>query len=321
MMDPLERGKKTIEIEINALQNLPDRMGEDFVQAVELIIACKGHVVVTGIGKSGLIAQKISATLASTGTPSFFIHPVEGVHGDLGMVKDGDVVLALSLSGETEELLRVLPVFARLGMDLIAITGNTNSTLSKQAVSILDVSVEQEACPINLAPTASTTATLAMGDALAMSVLEGKGFRPEDFAQFHPGGVLGRNLVRVEEVMSTALDIPFVDEKDLIEEVVREMGLKKLGMTCVVDNLKRLVGVITDGDLRRSLETKTDWTSACANELMSKVPHSISPKEMAAVALHRMESSSITSLVVCEENSDEVLGVIHLHHILRKGII
>ena len=320
-MDPLERGKKTIEIEINALQNLPDRMGEDFVRAVELIIGCKGHVVVTGIGKSGLIAQKISATLASTGTPSFFIHPVEGVHGDLGMVKDGDVVLALSLSGETEELLRVLPVFARLGMDLIAITGNKKSTLAKQAISVLDVSVEQEACPINLAPTASTTATLAMGDALAMSVLEGKGFRPEDFAQFHPGGVLGRNLVRVEEVMSTGLDTPFVDEKDLIEEVVREMGLKKLGMTCVVDNLNRLVGVITDGDLRRSLETKIDWTSACANELMSKVPHSISPKEMAAVALHRMESSSITSLVVCEENSDEVLGVIHLHHILRKGII
>ena len=320
-MDPLERGKKTIEIEINALQNLPDRMGEDFVRAVELIIGCKGHVVVTGIGKSGLIAQKISATLASTGTPSFFIHPVEGVHGDLGMVKDGDVVLALSLSGETEELLRVLPVFARLGMDLIAITGNKKSTLAKQAISVLDVSVEQEACPINLAPTASTTATLAMGDALAMSVLEGKGFRPEDFAQFHPGGVLGRNLVRVEEVMSAGLDTPLVDEKDLIEEVVREMGLKKLGMTCVVDNLNRLVGVITDGDLRRSLETKIDWTSACANELMSKVPHSISPKEMAAVALHRMESSSITSLVVCEENSDEVLGVIHLHHILRKGII
>ena len=223
MVDPLERGKKTIEIEINALQNLPDRMGEDFVRAVKLIVECKGHVVVTGIGKSGLIAQKISATLASTGTPSFFIHPVEGVHGDLGMVKDGDVVLALSFSGETEELLRVLPVFARLGMDLIAITGNKNSTLAKQAVSFLDVSVDQEACPINLAPTASTTATLAMGDALAMSVLEEKGFRPEDFAQFHPGGVLGRNLIRVEEIMTKDLDIPFVDEKVLIEEVVKEI--------------------------------------------------------------------------------------------------
>tara|TARA_B100000686_G_scaffold55110_1_gene59386 strand:- start:1653 stop:2618 length:966 start_codon:yes stop_codon:yes gene_type:complete len=320
MVDPLERGKKTIEIEINALQNLPDRMGEDFVRAVKLIVECKGHVVVTGIGKSGLIAQKISATLASTGTPSFFIHPVEGVHGDLGMVKDGDVVLALSFSGETEELLRVLPVFARLGMDLIAITGNKNSTLAKQAVSFLDVSVDQEACPINLAPTASTTATLAMGDALAMSVLEEKGFRPEDFAQFHPGGVLGRNLIRVEEIMTKDLDIPSVDEEVLIEEVVKEIGLKKLGMTCVVDQSKRLVGIITDGDLRRSLETKIDWNSACAKELMSNIPHRINPKEMAAVALHRMESSSITSLVVCNEDSDEVVGVIHLHQILKKGI-
>ncbi|MED5578807.1 MAG: KpsF/GutQ family sugar-phosphate isomerase [Nitrospinota bacterium] len=321
MMDPLERGKKTIEIEINALQNLPGRMGDDFVRAVELIIACKGHVVVTGIGKSGLIAQKISATFASTGTPSFFIHPVEGVHGDLGMVKDGDVVLALSFSGETEELLRVLPVFARLGMNMIAITGNENSTLAKQAVSVLDVSVEKEACPINLAPTASTTATLAMGDALAMSVLEGKGFRPEDFAQFHPGGILGRNLVKVEEVMCIGLEVPFVDEKESIEEVVKEMSLKKLGMACVVNQSRHLVGVITDGDLRRCLETKSDWTASCAKDLMSNVPHRISPKEMAAVALHQMESSSITSLVVCEADSDEVIGVIHLHHILKKGIV
>lgn len=316
----IERGVQTLRIEAEALGRLPERLGEDFARAVELVLGCRGRVVVTGMGKSGLIGQKISATLASVGAPSFFLHPAEGVHGNLGMVTREDVILALSYSGETEELVRLLPVFARLGTPVIAITGGRGSILWREAEAVLDVSVEEEACPMNLTPTASSTASLAMGDALAMAVLEASGFRPEDFARFHPGGALGARLRRVEELMCKGADVPRVRETDPAEAVVREMSAKRLGMTCVVDVAGRLAGVVTDGDLRRALERGGGRLPADARGLMSPSPKTIAPGDLASAALHVMEESSITSLVVTGGEEGRIEGVIHLHHLLRSGV-
>ncbi len=318
-MDLIGRGVKTLQIEAEALSRLPGRLGEDFVRAVELIIACKGRVVVTGMGKSGLVGQKIAATLASVGAPSFFLHPAEGVHGDLGMVTRDDVVIVLSFSGETDEVLRLLPVFGRLGISVIAITGGMDSTLAKEARAVLDVSVDEEACPMNLVPTASSTATLAMGDALAMAVLEASGFREEDFADFHPGGSLGRKLIRVRDLMVTGEAVPQVAGDASLNEVTREMSSKGLGMTCVIDGAGGLVGVITDGDLRRALERSNGNLHENAAGLMSPSPGTVAGNMMAAVVLQTMEKKSITSLIVVDEE-DKISGVIHLHHLLRAGV-
>ncbi|MBI2131802.1 MAG: KpsF/GutQ family sugar-phosphate isomerase [Candidatus Tectomicrobia bacterium] len=318
-VSPVERGVQALRIEAEALGRLPERLGEDFARAVELVLGCRGRVVVTGMGKSGLIGQKISATLSSVGAPSFFLHPAEGVHGNLGMVTRDDVILALSYSGETGEVIRLLPTFARLGTPVIAITGGRDSTLWREAGAVLDVFVEEEACPMNLTPTASSTASLAMGDALAMAVLEASGFRPEDFARFHPGGTLGKRLVRVEELMCKGADVPRVRESDPPEAVVREMSAKQLGMTCVVDGAGRLAGVITDGDLRRALERGHGRLPADARGLMSASPKTIGREEMAAAALQKMEGK-ITSLVVTDGPGGGIEGVIHLHHLLRNGI-
>lgn len=320
-MDPVERGKHTLRIEAEAIGRLPDRLGEDFAKAVNIIRACKGRVVVSGMGKSGLVGQKVAATLASVGVPSLFLHSAEGVHGDLGMATNDDVVLAYSYSGETEELLQLLPVFGRLGIPVIAITGDKNSTLAEVAEVVLDVAVEKEACPMNLTPTASSTASLAMGDALAMAVLEASGFREEDFARFHPGGVLGKRLRRVGDLMFSGDSVPKVRESAPLVEVIHEMGNKSLGMTCVVNDGDRLAGIITDGDLRRALEASNGLLNADAKALMSSSPKTVGPGEMAEAALRIMEDSAITSLIVMEKKERQILGVIHLHHLLRAGVV
>ncbi len=320
-MDPVERGIRTLKIEAEALSCLPERLGGDFARAVELILGCKGRVVVSGMGKSGLIGQKIAATLASVGVPSFFLHPADGVHGDLGMVTRDDVVVALSYSGETEEVLRLLPVFARLGNPVIAIVGRKDSTLGREARAFLDVGVKEEACPMNLTPTASSTATLAMGDALAMAVLEASGFREDDFARFHPGGSLGKRLMRVRDLMISREDIPRVDEGASLTDVIGEISLKGLGMTCVMDANETLVGIITDGDIRRALNLANGNIQGNANGLMSPSPRTIRADEMAEAALHEMEERAITSLVVTGKEKGKVEGVIHLHHILRAGVV
>lgn len=321
-MDPIKRGIRTLRIEAEAIRCLPERIGEDFSRAVELVLKCKGRVVVSGIGKSGLIGQKIAATLASVGKPSFFLHPAEGVHGDLGMVTREDVVVALSYSGETEEVLRLLPVFTRLGIPVIAIVGRKDSTLAREAEAVLDVEVKEEACPMNLTPTASSTAALAMGDALAMAVLEASGFREEDFAKFHPGGSLGRRLMRVQELMVKEEEIPFVSMQATLGEAIREISSKRLGMTCVLDEEQKLVGVITDGDIRRAVEQTNGHLQGSARDLMSSSPKTIRGDEMAEAALHRMEESAITSLIVTDGKTGWYIeGVIHLHHLLRAGVV
>ena len=320
-MNPVERGARTLRIEAEALSGLIERLDEGFILAVDIVLACRGKVAVTGMGKSGLIGQKISATLASTGTPSYFLHPAEGVHGDLGMVTKDDVIVALSYSGETDEVVRILPVFARLGTSLIAITGTENSTLWRAAQAVLNIHVKEEACPIQLAPTASSTAALAMGDALAMAVLEARGFQPEDFARFHPGGSLGKKLIRVKELMAVGDDVPRVDEAASLARVVREMSAKRLGMTCVMNSGQELRGVITDGDLRRALENTEELPNLKAEDLMTLAPKTIDEDEMAAAAIQLMETSTITSLAVTAGADKRLAGVLHLHHLLRAGVV
>ncbi len=320
-MNPVERGARTLRIEAEALSGLIERLDEGFIKAVDIVLGCKSKVAVTGMGKSGLIGQKISATLASTGTPSYFLHPAEGVHGDLGMVTKDDVIVALSYSGETDEVVRILPVFARMGTPLIAITGSENSTLWRAAQAVLNIHVKEEACPIQLAPTASSTASLAMGDALAMAVLEARGFQPEDFARFHPGGSLGKKLIRVKELMAVDDDIPQVDEAAPLAQVVREMSAKRLGMTCVMSAENELCGVITDGDLRRALENIEELPNLKAEDLMTLAPKTIDEDEMAAAAIQLMETSTITSLAVTAGADKRLAGVLHLHHLLRAGVV
>ena len=320
-MNPVERGARTLRIEAEALAGLIERLDEGFIQAVDIVLGCKGKVAVTGMGKSGLIGQKISATLASTGTPSYFLHPAEGVHGDLGMVTKDDAVVALSYSGETDEVVRILPVFARLGTPLIAITGTKNSTVWRAAQAVLNIHVKEEACPIQLAPTASSTAALAMGDALAMAVLEARGFQPEDYARFHPGGSLGKRLIRVKELMVTDGDIPQVEEAAPLARVVREMSAKRLGMTCVTGPGQELRGVVTDGDLRRAMEKIGDLPDLKAQDLMTSAPKTIDQDEMAAAAVQMMEASAITCLAVTAGPDGRLAGVLHLHHLLRAGVV
>jgi arabinose-5-phosphate isomerase len=317
----LESGRRVLEIEARAVSALIDRLDETFAKAVELLERCKGKVVVSGMGKSGLIGQKIAATLASTGTSSFFLHPAEGVHGDLGMLARRDALIAISNSGETQELLQLLPYVERMGIPVIGLTGRMNSTLAKNADVVLDVSVAEEACPLGLAPTASTTATLALGDALAVALLQKRGFKEEDFALFHPGGTLGRRLlVRVKDLMHAGAEIPMVRESAGGMAAMLEMTGKKLGMTTVVDQEGALVGVITDGDIRRFIQRGTDVAKATAKELASPDPKTIRPDDLAAKAVEMMERFSITTLVVTEGDR-HIRGVIHLHDLLKSGIV
>ncbi len=317
-----ETAKKVIQAEAQAVAALSERIDASFEKAVEIILASHGRVVVSGMGKSGLIGQKIASTMASTGTPAFFLHPAEGIHGDLGMIMKGDVVIAISNSGETEELLRILPVVKRLGASLIAMSGNPDSTLSRMADVYLDVSVSEEACPLGLAPTSSTTATLAMGDALAVALLVQRGFKEEDFAIFHPGGSLGKKLLlRVEDLMHSGESIPLVTEETQMQEALFVITAKGLGVTGVTDRDGNLLGVITDGDLRRALERGEEILKITAGSLMRRGPKRILRTDLAAAALQTMERYAITSLFVFDDDgSQPPCGVIHLHDILKAGI-
>ncbi len=321
----IEQAKKVLRIEARAVEALIGRIDGRFEQTVDLILNCKGRVVVTGMGKSGLIGKKIAATLASTGTPALFLHPAEGVHGDLGMVTRGDTIIALSNSGETEELIRMLPSLKRLGIMIIALTGSRESTLAKNSDVVIDVGVEEEACPLGLAPTASTTATLAMGDALAVALLEKRGFKEEDFACFHPGGTLGKRLLlRVGDLMHTGAQIPAVSEETLIKDAIYEISSKKMGVTAVVNSAGELVGVISDGDLRRWME-KTEKSgenllTKKAKDIMTINPKITSKDALAAEAVALMEQNSITCLLVTG-NSRRPDGVIHLHDLLKAGVV
>lgn len=323
--DSAEIGKKVLAIEARAIEDLIGRIGENFSGAVNLLYDCQGRVVVTGMGKSGLIGKKISATFASTGTPSFFLHPAEGIHGDIGMVTRDDTIFVISNSGETDEIIALLPVFKRMNINIICMTGRIHSTLAKSSEVVLDVSVKEEACPMNLVPTASTTVAIAMGDALAVALFEKRGFKKEDFAFFHPGGTIGRRLLlRVEDLMHTGVDIPIVSEDSHIKDVIYEMTSKKLGMTTVLNQDMKLTGIITDGDLRRLLEREirkgVDIFSLKAKDVMTKNPKVIDKDSLAVSAVQVMETYSITSLVI-PDTDRTVRGIIHLHDLLKKGIV
>ena len=319
----VDTAKRVFRIEAEAISALADRIDGNFTTAVEMVLGCQGRVVITGMGKSGLICQKVAATMASTGTPAFFLHPAEGIHGDLGMLMKGDVVIAVSNSGETEELTRILPVIKRMGLPLIAMAGNPDSTLARAGDVFLDISVREEACPLGLAPTASTTATLAMGDALAVALLVQRGFKDEDFALFHPGGALGKRLLlRVEDLMHSGGDIPMVGLETPLKEALFEITSKKLGITGVAGSGGELAGVFTDGDLRRSIEEGFDVLNRPIRELMNLNPKRILRTNLAAKALQKMEQHSITSLFVFEsEEAVKPVGIIHLHDLLKAGVV
>lgn len=321
-MTILAEARRVIQVEADALSAMASRIDVSFETAVDLILSSSGRVIISGMGKSGLVGQKIASTMASTGTPAFFLHPAEGIHGDLGMIMAGDVVIAISNSGETEEILRILPSIKRLGAQLIAMSGNPASNLARSSDVFLDVSVKEEACPLGLAPTASTTATLAMGDALAVALLVKRGFKAEDFAIFHPGGSLGKKLLlRVEDLMHSGEGIPMVCEDTLMKEALFVITSKGLGVTGVCSTDGSLQGVITDGDLRRSLEKGYDILNQSAAEIMKRGPLRIRRSELAAAALQVMERRAITSLFVFENDQSSVpCGIIHLHDILKAGI-
>ncbi len=316
----LAAARRVLEVEEKSLADLRGRLGPEFVRALELLLACKGKVVLTGMGKSGLVCRKIAATLASTGTPAFFIHPGEGGHGDLGMLSRGDVLIAVSYSGETAEVMLVIPAVRRLGVPVIACAGNPASSLARAADVCLSIAVAEEACPLGLAPTSSTTATMALGDALAVALLELRGFTAADFALFHPGGALGRRLLlAVEDVMHAGEAVPSVGVDTLIREALFTITGGKLGMTTVQDDAGRLLGIITDGDLRRLMEKVPDPLEKTAGEVMTCNPRTVARDELATVALRMMEEKSITSLVVADDGQ-RVLGVVHLHDLLKAGI-
>jgi arabinose-5-phosphate isomerase len=318
---PREIAERVLRLEAEGILGLVERLDGSFDRAVVLLHGCAGRVIVTGMGKSGIIARKIAATLASTGTPAHFLHPAEGVHGDLGMVARGDAVVALSNSGETDEMLAILPPLKRIGVPIVLMTGNPRSTLARQSEIVLDISVREEACPMNLVPTASTAAALAMGDALAMALLERRGLRPEDYAALHPRGALGwRALFRVADLMHTRGDIPAVAETAGLRDVVREVTRGRLGMTTVVDGGGRLTGVITDGDLRRVHLRDADLDALTAGAVASRHPKLIEADDLAAKALEVMEAFAITSLVIVD-GEGRPTGVIHMHDILRAKIV
>ena len=321
-VDLLKRAAEVLRVDADGILSMIDRLDESFVRAVELLHGCRGKVVVTGVGKSGLICRKIAATLASTGTPSFFIHAGDGVHGDLGMVMKDDVIVALSNSGETDELLKVLPHFKFHGLKLIVMTGNPESTLAKAGDVVLNVGVRDEACPLGLAPTTSTTAALAMGDALAVVLLEEKGFNEADFAVRHPGGTLGRRLLlRVEDLMCRGEQLPLVQDIASVKEALFEITSKRLGVTGVVDAEGKLVGVITDGDLRRGLHSRGDILALQAKDIMTSNPKTIPADTLATEAVAVMERFAITSLFVLEGGGNKrPRGIVHLHDLVKAGL-
>jgi arabinose-5-phosphate isomerase len=317
--DSLATAIRVLELESDAIRKLVGRLGEPFLRAVNLIVACSGKIAVTGLGKSGIICQKIAATLSSTGSPAIFLHAADALHGDCGLLSREDVVLAISKSGETSEVLQVLNVAKRIGLPVIAMAGDKDSTLAQFADVLLDVSVEEEACPLGLAPTASTAVALAMGDALAMALMERKGFGREEFASLHPAGSLGKQLLRVAELMHRGDSIPRVKETTPMPEVICEMTAKSLGMTTVTDERNKLIGVIADGDLRRMLQKSADPLKLVAQDVMSLHPKTLFEDELATVALARMEEMKITSLVVLDKDM-HVIGVVHVHDLWRTEL-
>ena len=324
-MDALERARNVLRIESEAISALIARLDHSFTDAVKLILNCTGRVAVCGVGKSGQIARKIASTMASTGTPAFFVHAAEASHGDLGMITRGDVLLALSNSGESEELLTILPLVKRQGAALIAMTGEPNSTLARQSDIVLDARVEQEACPHNLAPTASTTAALALGDALAVALLDARGFSAEDFARSHPGGRLGRRLLTlVSDVMRTGKDVPSVAEGASFSDALLEMSNKRMGMTAVVDDERRVVGIYSDGDLRRSLGNgnarSLDLRTARIADLMTRSPRTISQDRLAAAAVEMMERHKVNQILVVDE-AGRLAGALNMHDLFHAKVI
>lgn len=318
--DIIERGKRVVEIEYNAVRSLLNRIDKSFADAVELILNCKGRVVITGMGKSGIVAKKIVATMNSTGTPAIYLHPSDAVHGDLGMVRNEDIIICISKSGNTEEIINLLPLFRRINVPIIAIVGNMESKIAQHAQIVLDISVDQEACTLDLAPTSSTTATLVLGDALTVTLLEKRNFTREDFARFHPGGHIGKRLLlKVQEMMIKGDAVPVVRETVSLKDAILEITTKRLGATCIVDDNGFLTGIITDGDLRRLLGRTLNLNSLTAADAMTKNPKTIGPGALAATAMQQMEMYNITQLVVVDENNKPV-GVIHLHDLVKAGL-
>ena len=316
----IAKGKEVIRIEAEAVSGLLNSINEDFAKAVQTIYNSKGRIVLTGMGKSGLIARKIVATLNSTGTAAIYLHPTDALHGDLGMVRKEDIVILISKSGETEEILNLLPMLKRLGVTLIAMTEDINSKLGSQCNIFLNIHVQEEACPYDLAPTASTTATLALGDALSIALLQKKGFTEEDFAYLHPGGSLGKRLsLEIKEIMITGSKIPVVNETASIKDVILEITSKRLGTTCVINNEGLLSGIITDGDLRRILEKTLDIKNLSAIDIMSHNPKIMKENILASFALQQMENFKITSLVIIDDLKKPV-GIVHLHDLINLGI-
>jgi len=316
----INNGKEVIRIEAEAIADLQQSINEDFVNTVETVFASKGRVVLTGMGKSGLIARKIVATLNSTGTAAIYLHPTDALHGDLGMVRSEDVVILISKSGETEEISNLLPMLKRMNVKLIAMCGNKESKLARECDLFLNISVKEEACPYDLAPTASTTATLALGDALAVSLLKKRNFTAKDFAFLHPGGSLGKRLsLKIKEVMITGDRIPRVNEDTSIKDVIIEITSKRLGTTCVLDEDGKLAGIITDGDLRRLLEITLDITGLSASDVMTTNPKVLKEEYLASFALQQMENFKITSLVIVDYQNHPV-GIIHLHDLINLGL-
>lgn len=316
----IANGKEVIRIETEAVARLENSINDDFVRAVEEIYLCKGRVVLTGMGKSGLIARKIVATMNSTGTAAIYLHPTDALHGDLGMVRAEDVVILLSKSGNTEEMLNLLPLLKRIGVLIIGMLGNKNSKIGRQIDIFLNIDVKEEACPFDLAPTASSTAMLVMGDALAVSLLQRKGFTAQDFAMLHPGGSLGKRLsLKISEIMISGEQIPIVNENASLKDSILEITSKRLGTTCVVNDNGVLIGVITDGDLRRLLEKTLEIKSFKAKDIMSKNPKVITPDLLASFALQQMENHKITSLVVVD-SSERPIGIVHMHDLVNLGL-
>ena len=315
-----ELAKDVLDIEAKAIFRLKNNIGDDFDKAVDILYNCKGRVIVTGMGKSGLIGKKIAATMSSTGTPAYFLHPAESTHGDSGVITRNDVIIAISNSGETQELLNLLPLIKRFGCEMIGMTGNLNSTLAKTSEVTLDISVEREACPLGKAPTASTTATLAMGDALAVCLMEKKGFTKEDFLMYHPSGKLGKGLTyKVRDLMITGDKMPVVSDDETFTDVINTISEYKLGMAMVVDSDRKLSGVLTDGDIRRTVIKYHDISTLRIKDVMTSNPKRITSDAYAASALNLMEKFSITALAVVDENNVPV-GVIHVHDLLRAGV-
>jgi arabinose-5-phosphate isomerase len=316
----IKKGKEVVAIESVAVNALIDSVNEDFVKAVNAIYTAKGRVVLTGMGKSGLIARKIVATMNSTGTPAIYLHPTDALHGDLGMVRKEDVIILISKSGNTEEIVHLIPMLKRMGVILIGLTSNRSSKLGEECDIVLDINVKEEACPYDLAPTASSTATLVMGDALSIVLLEIRGFTKEDFALLHPGGSLGKRLsLKISEIMYKGKDVPIVNCDTPLKDALFEITSKRLGVTAVTDNEGKLVGIITDGDLRRLLEKTTDVMKFKASEVMTKHPKTISKDFLASFALQQMESFKITSLVVVDGENKPV-GIVHLHDLVKLGL-